>query len=76
MRATVGGATPVSSTGSSVFIRAWSLLHNPAISLPVDRSPEGLPLAVQLVGFQKEDARLLRHARRVEAVLGNRAGET
>ncbi len=76
MPATLGVATPVSSTGSSVFIRAWSLLHNPAISLPVDRSPEGLPLAVQLVGFQKEDARLLRHARRVEAVLGNRAGET
>lgn len=76
MPATLGVATPASSTGSSVFIRAWSLLHNPSISLPVGRSPEGLPLAVQLVGFQKEDARLLRHARQVEAVLGNMAGMT
>lgn len=76
MPATLGVATPAESTGSSVFIRAWSLLHNPSISLPVGRSPEGLPLAVQLVGFQKEDPKLLQHARRVESILGNRAGET
>lgn len=76
MPATLGVATPAESTGSSVFIRAWSLLHNPSISLPVGRSPEGLPLAVQLVGFQKEDPKLLQHARRVESIVGNRGGET
>ncbi len=75
MPATLGVAPEASSTGSSVFIRAWSLLHNPSISLPVARSPQGLPLALQLVGFVKEDHRLLAHARQVEAILGNRAHE-
>jgi Asp-tRNA(Asn)/Glu-tRNA(Gln) amidotransferase A subunit family amidase len=76
MPATLGEATPVEDTGSSVFIRIWSLLHNPSLSLPVDRGPNGLPVAIQLVGFRGEDARFLQAARRVEAVLGNRAGET
>ena len=76
MPATLGEATYIEDTGSSVFIRIWSLLHNPSLSLPVDRGPNGLPVAIQLVGFRGEDARLLRAARRVEAVLGNRAGET
>jgi Asp-tRNA(Asn)/Glu-tRNA(Gln) amidotransferase A subunit family amidase len=76
MPATLGEATPVEDTGSSVFIRIWSLLHNPSLSLPVDRGPKGLPVAIQLVGFRGEDARFLQAARRVEAVLGNRAGET
>jgi len=75
MPATLGEATPAADTGSSVFIRIWSLLHNPALSLPVDRGPNGLPVAVQLVGFRGEDARFLQAARRVEAVLENRAGE-
>jgi len=73
MPATLGEATDISSTGSSVFIRAWSLLHNPSISLPVARGANGLPIAIQLVGFCKEDPALLAWARKVEEVLGNRA---
>lgn len=76
MPATLGEAPDASSTGSSVFIRAWSLLHNPSISLPVSRGPNGLPLAIQLVGFVKEDHTLLRHAQHVEGILGNMAHET
>ncbi|WBV44352.1 amidase [Pseudoroseomonas cervicalis] len=75
MPATLGEATPIADTGSSVFIRIWSLLHNPSLSLPVERGPNHLPVALQLVGFRGEDARFLQAARRVEAVLGNRAGE-
>ncbi len=73
MPATLNEAPPAASTGSSTFIRIWSLLHNPAITLPVARGPNGLPVGLQLVGFVKEDARLLYAARCVEQVLGNRS---
>jgi len=75
MPATLGVAPAASTTGSSIFIRPWSLLHNPSISLPVARSSSGLPLAIQLVGYVKEDAALLSHAAWVERVLGNCARE-
>ncbi len=74
MPATLDEACLASSTGSSAFIRIWSLLHNPAITLPVARGPNGLPLGLQLVGTVKEDARLLYFARCVEDILGNQAG--
>jgi Asp-tRNA(Asn)/Glu-tRNA(Gln) amidotransferase A subunit family amidase len=66
-------APPASSTGSSAFIRIWSLLHNPSITLPVARGPNGLPLGFQMVGFVKEDARLLYWARCAERILGSTA---
>lgn len=70
---TLGEAPLATSTGSSAFIRIWSLLHNPSITLPVARGPNGLPLGFQLVGFVKEDARLLYWARCVEQILGSTA---
>ncbi|MFA4914106.1 MAG: amidase [Burkholderiaceae bacterium] len=73
MPATLDEAPDASSTGSSAFIRIWSLLHNPAVTLPVARGPNGLPLGLQLVGTLKEDPRLLYLARCVEDVLGNQA---
>lgn len=76
MPATLGEAPLASSTGSSAFIRIWSLLHNPAITLPVARGPAGLPLGIQLVGLVKEDPRLLYFSRCVESILGNLAHKT
>ncbi|KAB0266776.1 amidase [Microvirga brassicacearum] len=73
MPSTLGEAPLASSTGSSAFIRIWSLLHNPSITLPTSRSAAGLPLGFQIVGFVKEDARLLYFARCVEDILGNTA---
>lgn len=70
---TLGEAPPASTTGSSAFIRIWSLLHNPSITLPVARGPNGLPLGFQMVGFVKEDARLLYWARCAERILGSTA---
>jgi Asp-tRNA(Asn)/Glu-tRNA(Gln) amidotransferase A subunit family amidase len=75
MPSTLGEAPDASSTGSSAFIRIWSLLHNPSITLPAARGPSGLPLGFQVVGFVKEDPRLLYFARSIEAVLGNTAGQ-
>jgi Asp-tRNA(Asn)/Glu-tRNA(Gln) amidotransferase A subunit family amidase len=51
------------STGSPVFCTFWTLCGMPAITLPLMRGANGLPLGVQLVGPRGGDARLLRTAR-------------
>ncbi|MBM9596015.1 amidase [Roseitranquillus sediminis] len=51
------------STGSSIFNGLWTLCGTPAVTLPLLESEAGLPMGVQLVGPQGEDARLLRTAR-------------
>ena len=51
------------ATGDPVFCVLWTLLGMPAVSLPLMRGQNGLPLGVQLVGRRDFDARLLRTAR-------------
>ena len=48
--ATVGPAPDRSTTGDSIFNAVWSFTGSPVISLPFGLSPDGLPLALQLVG--------------------------
>ncbi len=59
------------STGDPAFCTLWTLCGMPALSLPLMRGENGLPMGVQLVGRRNGDARLLRTARwlaaRVEA---------
>jgi Asp-tRNA(Asn)/Glu-tRNA(Gln) amidotransferase A subunit family amidase len=54
------GAAPVGlhSTGNPIFAVAGSLLGVPAVSLPL-LSDEGLPLGLQLIGFEQQDAALI-----------------
>jgi Asp-tRNA(Asn)/Glu-tRNA(Gln) amidotransferase A subunit family amidase len=73
--ATLGEAPDISDTGSNAFIRLWTLLHNPAITLPVARGPRGLPVGLQVVGFVNEDASFLYFARCIEAILGTKASD-
>jgi Asp-tRNA(Asn)/Glu-tRNA(Gln) amidotransferase A subunit family amidase len=54
------------STGDPVFCVLWTLLGMPAVTLPLMRGANGLPLGVQLVGRRNFDARLLRTARWLE----------
>jgi len=62
--ATTGTAPPgLASTGSPAFCTLWTLCGLPAITLPLMRGEDGLPLGVQLVGPRGSDARLLRTAR-------------
>jgi Asp-tRNA(Asn)/Glu-tRNA(Gln) amidotransferase A subunit family amidase len=67
------GAAPkgLSATGDPSFCTLWTLCGMPAVSLPLLRTEDGLPMGVQLVGRRNYDARLLRTARwlseRVEA---------
>ena len=51
------------STGDPAFCTLWTLTGLPALSLPLMRGGNGLPLGVQLVGPRDGDARLLRTAR-------------
>ena len=51
------------STGDPAFCSLWTLLGLPAVSLPLMRGENGLPIGVQLVGRRNFDARLLRTAR-------------
>jgi Asp-tRNA(Asn)/Glu-tRNA(Gln) amidotransferase A subunit family amidase len=53
------GAAPVGleSTGNPIFAVAGSMLGVPAISLPV-LEDDGLPLGLQLMGFEQQDAPL------------------
>ena len=50
-------------TGDPSFCSLWTLCGMPAISVPLMRGDNGLPLGVQLVGSRHGDARLLRTAR-------------
>ena len=51
------------STGDPMFNSVWTLCGMPAVTLPLMRGANGLPLGVQLVGPRHGDGRLLRTAR-------------
>jgi Asp-tRNA(Asn)/Glu-tRNA(Gln) amidotransferase A subunit family amidase len=51
------------NTGDPVFCAPWTLCGMPALSMPLMRGANGLPLGAQLVGPRHGDARLLRTAR-------------
>ena len=54
------GAAPegLHSTGNPIFAVAGSLLGVPAVSLPL-LADEGLPLGLQVLGFEQQDAALI-----------------
>jgi Asp-tRNA(Asn)/Glu-tRNA(Gln) amidotransferase A subunit family amidase len=47
------------ATGNPIFNRLWTLLHTPAVTLPGQVGPHGLPVGVQVVGLPGQDDRLL-----------------
>ncbi len=62
--ATTGEAPAgLDSTGSPIFCTLWTLCGVPAVTLPLFRGPNGMPMGAQLVGPKGDDARLLRTAR-------------
>jgi len=61
----------IESTGDPAFCTMWTLCGMPAISLPLMRGENGLPLGVQLVGRRGDDARLLRTARWLVGRIGS-----
>jgi Asp-tRNA(Asn)/Glu-tRNA(Gln) amidotransferase A subunit family amidase len=51
------------ATGDPIMCTLWTFTGQPAISLPLLKGANGLPIGVQLVGRRDDDARLLRTAR-------------
>jgi Asp-tRNA(Asn)/Glu-tRNA(Gln) amidotransferase A subunit family amidase len=67
------GAAPVfGTTGDSKFNRAWTLLGNPCIAVPLGKDANGLPLGMQLVGRHGKDMELLAWAEWLEKRLFNK----
>ncbi len=69
----ITGPAPVGldNTGSFKFCGPWTLLGLPALSIPVGRAENTLPLAIQLVGPRGADGALLALADWVMAQLGD-----
>lgn len=55
--ATIGPAPDPSTTGDPALNSPWSFTGSPTVSFPIDLSPDGMPLALQLV-----EPRLLRES--------------
>lgn len=66
-----GGPAPLGlqSTGNPVFAVAGSLLGTPAISLPAF-AVDGLPVGLQIIGFEQRDADLFGFAAWIQQALG------
>jgi aspartyl-tRNA(Asn)/glutamyl-tRNA(Gln) amidotransferase subunit A len=73
--ATLGPAPLAATTGDPAFNSPWSYTGLPTVSFPAGWSPEGLPLAVQLVGPAWGEAELLAVAAWCEAALPFEARE-
>ena len=69
---TVHGEAPkgLPFTGDHRFQSIWTQLHNPAVTLPTHAGPNGLPIGIQLVAPQYQDAKLLTAAQFVFRKLG------
>ena len=67
------GAAPkgLESTGDPIFSRTNSLLHQPAINLPVYRNKNRMPLGLQLIGPRHQDEKLLATALRAIDIMRN-----
>lgn len=71
--AVVGPAAPgpapagLAATGDPVLSRAWQALGLPVVTVPGLRTPDGLPLGVQVIGPPRAEAALLRTAAWIQA---------
>ena len=67
------GAAPagISSTGNARFQGFWTLLRNPAVTLPTHSAQNGLPVGIQLVGQRHADRELLGLAQWIFQTLGS-----
>jgi amidase len=68
----IGSAT-VTYPEAFSYCQMFNLLGNPAVVAPVGRSPEGLPIGVQVVGRPWEDEIVLAVAEELEIAVGSPA---
>jgi len=63
----------LSSTGDVALNVVWTLLHVPSVCVPAAKSPDGMPLGLQVIGRIGDDARTLACADWIAARLGANA---
>ena len=67
------GLSAIGPSGSlgpvNAFQQMWTLLHTPAISVPVFTGPQGLPIGLQVIAPRNEDERALLLAHWVHRAL-------
>ena len=61
--ATVGTAPDPSTTGDPAFNSPWSFSGLPTVSFPIGLAEDGMPFAIQLVGYDHREDELLRDGR-------------
>jgi amidase len=59
----------LTSTGDPVFGLTWTLMHGPAVTVPVFTGPAGLPIGAQITGARGSDARTLLTAEWIRRAL-------
>jgi Asp-tRNA(Asn)/Glu-tRNA(Gln) amidotransferase A subunit family amidase len=64
-----GVAPDPSTTGDPEFNSRWTYTGQPTITIPMDLSPEGLPVGIQLIGRRFDEVGVFRAAAWCEAVL-------
>lgn len=60
---------PAGRLGPAAFQQMWTLLHTPAISVPVFTGPQGLPMGAQIIAPREQDERALVWAHWVHQAL-------
>jgi len=60
---------PTGSLGPAAFQQMWTMLHTPAVSVPVFTGPKGLPMGLQIIAPCKQDERALLWAHWVHCAL-------
>jgi Asp-tRNA(Asn)/Glu-tRNA(Gln) amidotransferase A subunit family amidase len=68
-------APAAATTGDPAFNSPWSYVGFPTVSFPMELSPDGLPLAIQLVAKPWDEMHLFAAAARCEEILGGVVGE-
>ena len=54
------------ATGNASFCAIWTSMHVPAVTLPLFKGPNGLPVGVQLIGKRNSDRKVFAAARWVQ----------
>jgi Asp-tRNA(Asn)/Glu-tRNA(Gln) amidotransferase A subunit family amidase len=64
----VAGEAPIGlqATGNASFCAIWTSMHVPAMTLPLFKGPNGLPVGVQLTGKRNNDRKVFEAARWVQ----------
>ena len=59
----------VTTIGEPPFNRIWTGLYGPAINLPLNTGPQGLPIGLQVIGHAGQDDRFLDAANAIYRAL-------